>query len=365
MCLHEFYAPRATRRDVLAGALTIGAALATPVVSVARETAEPRPADPPSAPKFEVITLGTGGGPILRKERSNPANAILLGNDVILVDVGEGVLQRMAQADIALQSVNAIYLTHLHSDHVGALFAILTVRWHLGFYKPLKIYGPPGTRYLVSGLIAADQPVNALVPPRTHDVDVDPNHTDQVVEVDPRGGNIAAVADPTFDRVLAVQNSHFCLLPKGTGVSVAYRFEYAGRSVVFTGDTGPSEPVEKLATDADLMIGELVDLDLLRSQFASLTAYSPEVQARLLGHFPKVHLTPEALGAMAAGAHVKALVASHLIPGMHDNGRVLSYLRAIGETYNGPTVIARDLDRFPLSVTQKTREQLSRPSPPT
>ncbi len=104
------------------------------------------------------ITLGTQGGPIPLKSRSQPANVLLTRDGAFVIDAGDGVTEQLAKANVPLGQVKAVVLSHLHFDHTAGLFGILSLRWQTSIYSPLTIYGPPGTRQLVDGILAAMGP---------------------------------------------------------------------------------------------------------------------------------------------------------------------------------------------------------------
>src|SRR5688500_356076 len=86
-------------------------------------------AAPQQAGQDEFITLGTMRGPIAHPKRSQPANALVVGQDVYLVDVGDGAVQRLAEAGLRLNAVKAIFISHHHFDHTGGLGAVLGLRY--------------------------------------------------------------------------------------------------------------------------------------------------------------------------------------------------------------------------------------------
>ena len=103
---------------------------------------------------MELILLGTGC-PSVDYLRFGPANLITSKKTKILVDCGSGVTQRLNQLKVSLSDIDALLLTHLHSDHVVDLYQLIISSWHSYRTKPWKIYGPKGTKKFVSKIMDA------------------------------------------------------------------------------------------------------------------------------------------------------------------------------------------------------------------
>jgi ribonuclease BN (tRNA processing enzyme) len=180
--------------------------------------------------KFEFVTLGTQGGPLTSATRSQPANVLVRPGEAYLIDVGDGTAGRLTAAHVPIQWIRGIFISHLHFDHVGGLFAILGLRHQMNDHTPLTIYGPPGTRETVAGLLAAMKPSvdegNGLprektVPPVTN------------IEIHELSDD--AVAKLSSFVVTAAVNTHFSF-PSGSDMdkrykSLSYRFDLPDRSI--------------------------------------------------------------------------------------------------------------------------------------
>lgn len=288
-------------------------------------------------------TLGTGAGPLPDAYRSQPSNLLVAGDQDILIDAGDGATQQIGKIGVPIAKVQTVFLSHLHFDHTGGLFAFLSRRYQLLVPGRVTIYGPPGTKATVNALLAAMAPALAGSSNMRARASGPPESTVSVVEL--HDGWSGRVGNLT---VTAVTNAHYALEAAGPGSTkgdtFAFRFDTPGRSIVYTGDTGPSANVEKLARGADLLVAEIMDPSAaMKGLKAARPDLSDEAAKAIEGHFLKEHLSPTEVGLMARRAGVKALVLTH--NAIVDSG-LLSAREAIGASFGGPTTFAADLQRF-------------------
>jgi ribonuclease BN (tRNA processing enzyme) len=329
------------------GALLLGAPARAEQAPPAQAPAQ-APATPPAreASPARLILLGTGAGPIPRKERSQPANLLVVDGRPYLIDAGNGVSRQLALAGLAPADVRTIFITHHHIDHnadIGALMAFTWIEDNKRRAKdapPVRFYGPPATEALVQAaqdyLRVSERIFSAGVPMMPsagrfegHDIKAGVVFRDERLVV------------------TAAENSHYDGARPGAvpsqDRSYSYRFDTQGRSIVFCGDTGPSEALERLAAGADLLVCEVNDLDASMKILAETTHLPPPAFQAVRAHMAMQHLTPEQIGALAQKAGVKAVVLTHFSPGLDGETDASRYTAGVRKHFSGSVIAGRDL----------------------
>jgi ribonuclease Z len=97
---------------------------------------------------MRLTLLGTGC-PQADPRRMGPSSLVRTGENALLVDCGSGVTQRLVQAGSSGRAIDALLITHLHSDHVVDFHQLVVSSWHQGRWRPWRIFGPPGTQAFV------------------------------------------------------------------------------------------------------------------------------------------------------------------------------------------------------------------------
>jgi ribonuclease BN (tRNA processing enzyme) len=299
----------------------------------------------PSASGTVLITLGTRGGPLPTRGRTQSANLLVVNKALYLIDAGDGVTRRIVKSGYDFRQVGHVFITHAHSDHSAGLATLLVSQWEYQRREPTEIYGS-GAEALVKGAIAYLTP-NAEIRwaegKRTRMTDVFRGH-----DVAP-----GAVYQDANVRVIAVENTHFNFAPDSPGYgkyrSYSYRFETPGRVVVFTGDTGPSEALTQLAKDADVLVSEVTvveDVMELMKRNGAWQAKTLSEQVAWIRHMHEEHVSPEQVGRMATAAGVKMLVLTHLSPSVDRRDDYQRYAAEARKFFPGQVAVARDLMQF-------------------
>jgi ribonuclease BN (tRNA processing enzyme) len=299
-----------------------------------------------------VILLGTGGGPIDRQRRSQPATLLVVDGFPYLIDAGAGVVMRIAQAGYEPVQISKVFITHHHPDHDAGLAELLSFIW-IGRNSrkleegPVQLYGPPATNFLLQSAL------NSFgVSERIFSAEMSPRFAAKSMFEAQDIARDGMVFRDSRVCVIAVENTHY-RFPKESAAyragdkSYSYRFNTIGGSVVFTGDTGPSEAVTHLADHADLLISEVISVTAMEARQRN-AHLSPEAQERVAFHMQQEHLAPEEIGRMAAHANVKAVLLTHFVPGLDSEHDATIYTRGVGLSYLGPVIPGRDLFEYDL-----------------
>ena len=273
---------------------------------------------------MDVTLLGTGG-PIPSPDRAGPSTLVVAGATRLLVDAGRGVCMRLVAAGVFPLMLDAVFVTHMHSDHISDLNDVITTRWVMSPVPlPLTIYGPPGLRECVDGLLAMLAPdVRYRI---AHHDDLTEGPRVDVVEVVP--GDHFTVGEVT---VTIAATDHRPVEP-----TVAFRVDHEGRSVVLGGDGVPCAGLDELCRGADAYVQTVLRHELVAA-----------VPMQRMQDVLDYHSTVAQAAQTAARAGVGTLVLTHYIPGMapgaEDEWRALA-----AEHFDGAIVLGDDLTSVSL-----------------
>jgi ribonuclease BN (tRNA processing enzyme) len=286
-----------------------------------------------------LVLLGTKGGPAIRPGGPMPTSSLLeMSGRRIVVDCGLGVTKGLVDAGVPLKTLDLVFITHLHSDHVLELGPLLHTAWTAGLSTPVRVFGPAGTEaYWLNFCQALDFDIEIRIEdegrPDIRELVTFDEFTEGLVMEE---GGLA---------VSALRVEH----PPVTEC-YALRFSQGGRTVVFSADTAYFPPLADFAGGADILVHEAM-LEAGVDRLVERTGNGERLKAHLMAS----HTLAADAGRIAADAGVGHLVLHHLIPAddpEFDEGHWREALRA---SWNGPLTVG--YDGLTLAIEQKAEAE--------
>lgn len=269
--------------------------------------------------EMKVTLLGTGCPPAVMN-RFGPSILVEAGEQKFLFDAGRGALQRLNQVKVRWRDVQGVFLTHLHSDHVVGFPDLWLTGWLTpGRDVPLQVWGPRGTKKMMSHL---EQAYEYDIRIRLYDDRASPDGVVILAEEVAEG----VAYEKNGVKITAFEVDHTPVKP-----AFGYRIDYAGRSVVLSGDTRVSENLIRHAQGVDLLVHEVASPETFRR------AGSPPERAKsVVAH----HVTPEQAGEVFSRTQPKLAVYSHIVLPTATEQDLIPPTR---KTYAGPLELGEDL----------------------
>jgi len=289
-----------------------------------------------------VVTLLGTGSPTPLPDRFGPSVLVQAGGQTLLFDAGRGVPIRMHQLDVPLAKIDALFLTHFHSDHTSGIPDIWLTRWvrtsrAVESTTPFNVIGPVRTKALMSNLeqaYADDIRIRmAAKPPPS------PQGVAATVKEFDRGG---VVYKRDGVKVTAFEVEHGAEVRPAYG----YRIDYEGRSAVLSGDTTYNENVIKYGAGSDLLVHEVAHA---RPELSTDVNFQ-----RIMRH----HTIPRLAGRVFSQAKPKLAGYTHFILRSSATIPAPSLDEVIAETrqtYSGALELGEDLMSFEIGEEVTTR----------
>jgi len=274
-----------------------------------------------------AITLLGTGTPIPDPNRAGPATLVQAAGENYLVDVGRGALMRLAAAGCTTDMLNAVLITHLHSDHITDLNDLITSSWAINLSadpKPLQIIGPPGIKEAVDRLlhflssdigyrIAHHADLND--PPEVHVTEIESG----VVELE---GQVEITTAPTDHRPV--------------DPTIAFRFDYQSKAVVVAGDTIPCAGLDKLCTGAQALVHTAIRKDIIKN-----------IPIQRVQDILDYHSSVEEASQTAERAGIDTLVLTHYVPAF-PSGQGDEWKEIASQHFSGEIELGDDLHRVEI-----------------
>jgi ribonuclease Z len=278
----------------------------------------------------DIIITGTGV-PHLEPGRAGAGVLVRHGDLALQFDAGRATALRLIEAGVHCGDLDALFVTHHHSDHLTGLQDLLFARWveNHGNFTPLPVVAPTGPTTTYLGL---------MMDPWADDIAIRQSHAGRDDRPDPLVVGFDAPEAPTQVweqgdvKVTAVAVHHEPVSP-----AVAYRVDTPDGAVVISGDTRVCDEVAALSVDADVLVHEVFRTALVRPLMADVPH---------LAHIADYHADSEALGGLAARIGVPILVLTHMIPAPRNDAQELALANEIlNAGYGGDVIVAKDLTK--------------------
>ena len=282
------------------------------------EAVHGNPAVQPEVGHLKVLLCGTSAPPP-NMSRAKACALILAGNHAFIVDTGPGSANRLSKWRFPFERIDAVLLTHFHSDHIGDLGEFRMQSWVAGRAAPLPVMGPDGVGEIVGGFnqaYAADASYRA----GEHGLDAQAsNLVAQPFGLASEAERASHLAEKVIFAADGVRITAFQVVHEPVYPAVGYRFDYGGRSVIVSGDTTASAGLVRAARNGDVLVHE-AQSEAMRKVFAKAlaTGGSPKL-AHVIGQISNYHATPVQAAQEAREAGVKLLVFTHMGPVAPDN----------------------------------------------
>jgi ribonuclease Z len=310
----------------------------------------------PELPDGLHLALCGTGSPFPDPTRAGPCSAIIAGDRLFIVDTGEGSARNLGYMGIPAAKIEAIFLTHFHSDHIDGLGPFLLQRWGTGtFQTPTPIYGPTGVDKVVDGFRAA------YVLDFGYRV---AHHTDKVMPPGGSGGKGFPFALPAVGqgdevvvlegqglKVTAFRVNHAPIEP-----AVGYRFDYKGRSIAISGDTKVTPTLVTAAKGVDILVHEALQPKLVHILQTEFEDRNMDNVARIMHDILNYHTTPEEAASQASLAGAKELVLNHIVPPLPVRFAYTAFLGDAPRIFDRPITVGEDGMLFSLPANSITIE---------
>jgi ribonuclease Z len=282
------------------------------------------------------IVLCGAGGPMPSSTRSGPCVAVIANEKMFVVDAGAGGTRNLGRMRLNTGSIDGVFLTHFHSDHIDGLGQLAMMRWVTGTHtKPLPVFGPTGVTSVVEGFNLAYG--KDAIYRNAH-------HGDSVAALTGKGMSPVSFEVPKNGTKLTVYEKDglkvemFSVNHEPIHPAVGYLFTYKGRTALISGDTTKNENVELFSKNIDLLIHEALSPELLTIMSESAGIAGNASGSKIFYDVLDYHTSPVEVAEIARDAEAKHLLYYHIVPPLDIPGLKTIWLMGVDEVYTDYTV---------------------------
>jgi ribonuclease Z len=286
-------------------------------------------------------------------DRAGPCNIVVAGDQVFVVDIGEGGGRNLSLMGVNAGNLDAVFLTHFHSDHIDGMGPLMLNHWVRGSNTaPLPVYGPTGLQAIVDGFNAAYATDNTY---RTA-------HHGEAVAPSSGGGAEARAFEMEGDSAVVFERAGlrvtaFTVPHDPVDPAVGYRFDYQGRSICISGDTMKSANLERTCEGVDLLVHEALQMEMVTQLQDALTASGAQNTAKIMFDIRDYHASPQDAAESAQIAGARMLVLSHLVPPLPSAYLYPAFLGDAPDHFDGDLIVGEDGMFFSLPAGGEAIEQ--------
>ena len=296
------------------------------------------------------LALCGAGGPMPAPKASGACVIVVAGKRMFVVDAGTDGVRNIGRMGYPIGQIEAVFLTHFHSDHLDGLGEMGTLRWASGANKsPLTVYGPDGVDKVVDGFNLAYGQDATYRHAHHGDIVAAMSGAGLVAHAfskPPQGELTVLIKDDNL-RIEALAVNHAPVDP-----AVAYRFSYKGRTLLISGDTVKSANIEKFAKGIDLLVHEALAPNLV-TMMNEIAKKTGNIAMEHITHdILDYHASPIEAAETARDAGVGHLLYYHIVPPLVIPGQKALYLNGADKVFKNHT-IGEDGVAFSLPANSK------------
>lgn len=284
---------------------------------------------------LEVLVCGSSSPLTANSGRAQSCIMVRAGNRLFLVDVGPGSIGVLQSSQAPLNLLQAVFLTHFHSDHISALYDVNLASWVAGRPNSIQVIGPAGVERVVDGFntaFALDREYRVT----HHGADL----------LSPEVGvlqSLTVQAGKVFEKdglqVFAFEVDHKPIEP-----AFGYRFEYKGRSVAVSGDTIVNESFEAGIRRVDLLLIDALSETLITTFADAAEDAGATRRAQILRDVLDYHANTFAIDGLEKRLDIKQVALYHLVPVPANSLMEKVFMRGMRSN----AILTKDGDRFLL-----------------